>query len=220
MKKLFQSILLFFSLLLLNTPVQALDGISQLKTFTKTVQSARGEFLQQQIANQLGADNKPKILRQFSGQFNFVRPSKFTWITIKPYEQKLISDGKQLIMWDKDLNQVTYRPAGKALATTPIAILFGTNQLDEFFELMNKGENNGISWVELIPKAAKKGLDDLAFNKIGIGMKDNLPVAMELRDALDNTILLTFSQVKTNLPISNDEFNFSVPPNAEIVKLK
>jgi outer membrane lipoprotein carrier protein len=220
MKKYLQLLFLLMSVFMLSAQVQALDGVSQLKTFTKSVNSARGDFLQQQIANQLGADNKPKILRQFSGQFNFVRPGKFTWTTTKPYEQKLISDGKQLIMWDKDLNQVTYRPAGKALASTPIAILFGGNPLDEFFELINKGENNGIAWVELIPKASKKGLDDLPFNKIGIGMKDNLPLAMELRDALDNTILLTFSQVKTNLPISNDEFNFNVPPNAEIVKLK
>jgi outer membrane lipoprotein carrier protein len=220
MKKFLQSITIFFGLLALNTSVYALDGISQLKSFAKNIHSARGDFLQQQIASQLGTDNKPKMLRQFSGQFNFVRPSKFTWTTLKPYEQKLISDGKQLIMWDKDLNQVTYRPAGNALATTPIAILFGSNQIEEFFELVNKGENNGIAWVELIPKTTKKGLDDLPFSKIGIGMKDNLPIAMELRDPLDNTILLTFSQVKTNLPIGNDEFSFKAPPNAEIVNLK
>ena len=220
MKNYLKTTFLFFSTLMLMNTAFALDGVDQLKLFTKNVQSARGEFLQQQIANQLGPDNKPKILRQFSGQFSFVRPGKFTWTTLKPYEQKLISDGKQLIMWDKDLNQVTYRPANKALATTPVAILFGNTQLEEYFELNSVGEKNGIFWVELIPKSQKKGSDDLPFNKIGIGMKDNLPLAMELRDALDNTVLLTFSQVKTNQTMSNDEFSFKVPPNAGILNLK
>jgi len=220
MKNYLKTTIFYFCTLLLMNSAYALDGVDQLKLFTKNVQSARGEFLQQQIGNQAGADNKPKILRQFSGQFSFVRPGKFTWTTLKPFEQKLISDGKQLIMWDKDLNQVTYRPSNKALAATPVAILFGNTQLEEYFELISVGEKNGIFWVELIPKSQKKGGDDLPFNKIGIGMKDNLPLAMELRDALDNTVLLTFSQVKTNQAMNNEEFSFKVPPNAEILNLK
>ena len=71
MKNFLKTTILYFSALLLMNTAFALDGVDQLKLFTKNVQSARGEFLQQQIGNQLGADNKPKILRQFSGQFSF-----------------------------------------------------------------------------------------------------------------------------------------------------
>ena len=196
------------------------DGVSQLKAFSKNVNSAQGDFYQQQIASQLGSDGKPKVLRQYSGQFIFVRPGKFVWTTIKPFEQKFLSDGKQLVMWDKDLNQVTYRPATKALASTPAAILFGGGNLEEYFDLVNTTEKNGLAWVELIPKSQKNKIDDLPFNKIGIGLKDNLPVAMELRDALDNIVLLTFSQILVNRTIGNQEFVFNPPPGAEIVRLK
>jgi outer membrane lipoprotein carrier protein len=194
--------------------------VSQLRAFSKHVNSAQGEFYQQQIANQLGSDGKPKVLRRYSGQFIFARPGKFVWTTTKPFEQKLLADGKQLIMWDKDLNQVTYRPATKALASTPAAILFGGGNLEEYFELINTAEKNGLAWVELVPKSQNNRNDDLPFNKIGIGLKDNLPVAMELRDALDNVVLLTFSQILVNRPITNQEFIFNPPPGAEIVRLK
>lgn len=197
-----------------------LDGVQQLKQFSKQVQSAQGEFLQQQIGSLTGTDNKPKVIRQFSGQFTFMRPGKFIWQITQPYEQKMIADGKQLILWDKDLNQVTYRPANKALAGTPAAILFGNTNLEEFFELSNVGEKNGLAWVELTPKLNRQKTDDLPFNKIGIGLRDNVPVAMELRDALDNTILLTFSQIQTNRTVGAKDFLFSPPVGAEILRLK
>jgi outer membrane lipoprotein carrier protein len=207
------------TLALLNS-AHAADGVSQLKVFSKNVNSAQGDFLQQQIANQLGSDGKPKVLRQSSGQFIFVRPGKFVWTIVKPFEQKLLADGKQLVMWDKDLNQVTYRAANKALASTPAAILFGSGNLEEYFDLVNMAEKNGLAWVELVPKPQKNKIDDLPFNKIGIGLKDNLPIAMELRDALDNIVLLTFSQILVNRPIGNQEFVFNPPPGSEIVRLK
>ena len=92
-----------------------------------------GDFVQQQISQT--SDGKLKVNKELSGRFLFSRPGKFVWTTIKPYEQKRVADGKQLAMWDKDLNQVTYRAANQALAATPAAILFGDTPLEQYFEL-------------------------------------------------------------------------------------
>ena len=78
------------------------NGVEQLRQFVKTVQSAQGEFAQQQMRSPKPNEpqDKPKLVRQTSGQFIFQRPGKFVWDTQKPYEQKLIADGKQLLMWE------------------------------------------------------------------------------------------------------------------------
>ena len=105
-----------------------MDAIDQLKNFSRNTKSSSGDFVQQQVSQ--GSDGKLKINKELSGNFIFSRPGKFVWTVLKPYEQKMLADGKQLAMWDKDLNQVTYRSANQALATTPAAMLFGDTPLD------------------------------------------------------------------------------------------
>ena len=195
----------------------SMDAVDQLKNFSKMTKTSSGEFLQQQVSQ--SSDGKLKVNKELSGTFVFSRPGKFIWHVLKPYEQKMLADGKQLVMWDKDLNQVTYRPVGQALATTPAAILFGDIALEQYFDLKSAGEKNGLNWVELVPKAKQNGLNDIPYSKIGIGLADNLPQAMELRDNFGNIVLLTFKQIKTNVSVSQSDFNFKNPPGVDIVRL-
>jgi len=195
----------------------SMDAVDQLKNFSKMTKTSSGEFLQQQVSQ--SSDGKLKVNKELSGTFVFSRPGKFIWHVLKPYEQKMLADGKQLVMWDKDLNQVTYRPVGQALATTPAAILFGDIALEQYFDLKSAGEKNGLNWVELVPKAKQNGLNDIPYSKIGIGLADNLPQAMELRDNFGNIVLLTFKQIKTNVSVLQSDFNFKNPPGVDIVRL-
>ena len=195
----------------------SMDAIEQLKNFSRNTKSSSGDFVQQQVSQ--GSDGKLKINKELSGNFVFSRPGKFVWTVLKPYEQKMLADGKQLAMWDKDLNQVTYRSANQALATTPAAILFGDTPLDQYFELQLVGEKGNLTWVELSPKVSKQGSNDIPYSKIGIGMSNNLPQAMELRDNFGNVVLLTFTNIKTNVSVVPSEFVFKAPPGVDIVKL-
>ena len=186
----------------------SMDAVDQLKNFSKMTKTSSGEFLQQQISQ--GSDGKLKVNKELSGTFTFSRPGKFLWQVVKPYEQKILSDGKQLVMWDKDLNQATFRPAGQVL---------GDIALEQYFDLKLIGEKNGLTWVEMIPKASKNGSSEIPYSTIGIGMANNLPQAMELRDTFGNVVLLSFKQIKTNIAVSPSEFSFKNPPGVDIVKL-
>ena len=200
-----------------NTFVFASDAVEQLKIFSKSAKSSSGDFVQQQVT--INSDGKPRVLKELSGHFLFSRPGKFVWEVEKPYQQKMVADGKQLAMWDKDLNQVTYRPATQVLAATPAAILFGDTAVDVYFDITLVGQKGELTWLELTPKVNKSGATDIPYSKIGIGMMDNLPQAMELRDNFGNVVLLTLSHLKTNLAISSSEFIFKPPPGTDIVKL-
>jgi outer membrane lipoprotein carrier protein len=195
----------------------SMDAVEQLKNFSKNTKTSSGQFLQQQVTQT--SDGKVKVNKELSGQFVFSRPGKFSWTVLKPYEQKILADGKQLVMWDKDLNQVTYRTANQALATTPAAILFGDTPFEKYFELRLVGEKGNLTWVELFPKASQVDASEIPYSKIGIGMANNLPQAMELADNFGNVVLLTFSQIKTNIVVTPSEFLFKVPPGADVVKL-
>lgn len=213
----FKKIVGFFFVLLYSQIVWSADAIDQLRNFSRNTKTSMGDFVQQQVSQ--ASDGKLKVNKELSGRFLFSRPGKFVWTTSKPYEQKMVADGKQLAMWDKDLNQVTYRTANQALATTPAAILFGDTPLEQYFELKLVGEKGDLTWVELSPKSNQAGGGDIPYSKIGIGMNNNLPQAMELRDNFGNVVLLTFSNIKTNITVSPSEFVFKPPPGTDVVKL-
>ena len=196
------------------------NGVEQLRQFVKTVQSAQGQFAQQQMRTPKPneSQDKLKLIRQTSGQFIFQRPGKFVWDTQKPYEQKLIADGKQLLMWDKDLNQLTIRSANQALAASPAAILFGESALDAQFELEDGGSKTDLQWVNLQPKV-KPGQGDLPYTKIAIGMAAGLPKALELTDGFGSIVLVVFGQMQINPKIEPSRFLFKAPPGAEVLRL-
>ena len=128
MQRLLSAVIAATLILFSSTAIsQSESAAEQLRQFVRNSKTAEGNFVQQQLrAPRAGEpqDKGLKVVRQTQGHFVFQRPGRFIWDTQKPYEQKLIADGKQLILWDKDLNQATFRPAGQALASTPAAILF------------------------------------------------------------------------------------------------
>ena len=203
---------------------QSESGAEQLRQFVRNSKTAEGEFVQQQLrapkANE-PQDKGLKVVRQTQGRFVFQRPGRFIWDTQKPYEQKLIADGKQLILWDKDLNQATLRPAGQALATTPAAILFGETSLDQHFDLVEGEDRLGLKWVALAPKKtpnAKNG-NDLPYTKISVGMANGLPKALELIDGLGSVVLVTLDKIQLNVSLPANRFTFVPPAGAEVLRL-
>jgi outer membrane lipoprotein carrier protein len=203
---------------------QSESGAEQLRQFVRNSKTAEGEFVQQQLrapkANE-PQDKGLKVVRQTQGRFVFQRPGRFIWDTQKPYEQKLIADGKQLILWDKDLNQATFRPAGQALATTPAAILFGETSLDQHFDLVEGEDRLGLKWVALAPKKtpnAKNG-NDLPYTKISVGMANGLPKALELIDGLGSVVLVKLDKIQLNVSLPANRFTFVPPAGAEVLRL-
>jgi outer membrane lipoprotein carrier protein len=180
-------------------------ALDQFKSFVSGTKSARGEFTQTQVL-------KSKTGKTSSGTFVFARPGKFIWTYQKPYEQLLQADGETLYLYDKDLNQVTTRKLGGALGSSPAAILFGSNDLEKNFTLAEAGTHDGLEWLNATPKSK-----DTTFEQIGIGLKDGIPQAMELKDNFGQTVLLKFTSFQRNPALAVQTFKFDVPKGAEVV---
>lgn len=215
----------FISFTLLNLALaEGETGSEQLRQFVRNSKTAEGDFVQQQLrapkANE-PQDKGLKLVRQTQGHFVFQRPGRFVWETQKPYEQKLVTNGTQLVLWDKDLNQATFRPAGQALASTPAAILFGDSSLDQHFDLIDGEERLGMKWVALAPKKDPnaKNKNDLPYTKISIGMSNGLPKTLELIDGLGSVVLVTLDKIQINVNLPANRFNFTPPAGAEVLRL-
>jgi outer membrane lipoprotein carrier protein len=187
------------------------SALEQFKSFVATTKAAKGEFTQRQVKTDGANGSNIKLSNESTGTFQFARPGKFIWTYQKPYEQLLQADGEKLYIYDKDLNQVTIKKLGSALGSSPAAILFGSNDLEKNFALKDAGIRDGMEWLHATPKAK-----DTTFDQIGIGLRNGVPVAMELRDSFGQVSLLTFTKFEKNPPMANHQFKFVVPKGADV----
>lgn len=181
-------------------------GIDQLRVFIENTRGAKAEFTQTVSAK---SGRKPQTS---SGTFVFSRPGKFRWIYDKPFYQLLVSDGEKLWIHDRDLNQVTVKRIGKALGSSPAALLAGDNAFEKNFSVKNAESAEELEWIEAAPNQP-----DGSFEWVRIGFRDNLPRAMELRDSFGQTTRLAFWALQANPALDAGLFRFTPPPGADVV---
>ncbi|MDQ9170279.1 outer membrane lipoprotein chaperone LolA [Oxalobacteraceae bacterium R-40] len=202
---------LFFAGVLAVPGIVNAAALEQFKSFVASTKSAKGEFVQRQIKVEGNGQEKPGASPASSGTFQFARPGKFIWTYQKPYEQVLQADGEKLYIYDKDLNQVTVKKLGNALGSSPAAILFGSNDLEKNFTLKEAPSKDGVEWLQATPKTK-----DTTFDSISIGLRNGMPVAMELRDSFGQVSQLSFTKFEKNPPVSTDQFKFKAPKGADV----
>ncbi|HET7135263.1 MAG TPA: outer membrane lipoprotein chaperone LolA [Casimicrobiaceae bacterium] len=182
------------------------SGLDELHAFLEGTKTAQGNFAQV-VTNRDG-----RTTQTSSGTFAFERPGKFRWTYAKPFDQLIVGDGEKVYVYDRDLNQVIVRKLDAALGATPAALLAGDNALEKNFTLTASGSDQGLEFVDALPRAS-----DSQFKKIRIGFAKGLPKMMILSDAFGQTTDLTFSDVARNPKLATNMFQFTPPKGADVV---
>ncbi len=195
-------------LLALFAPSIALAASTEaLKALLTQTTTAKGRFAQMVL------DKNLKQLQQSTGTLQFSRPGKFRWEYDKPYEQTIVADGAKLWVYDKDLNQVTERKLDRALGASPAALLAGSNEIDKSYTLNNIGRQEGLDWLEAIPKTK-----DTSFERIRLGFGKTGLDAMELRDQFGQVTVIKFADMERNGKLAPDAFTFTPPKGADVIR--
>src|SRR3989304_1477318 len=181
-------------------------GLDMLRVFLQQTTTGKARFAQ------IIVDKNLKQLQQATGTMHFARPGKFRWEYEKPYEQLIVGDGSRLWVYDKDLNQVSVRKLDQALGDSPAALLAGSNEIEKIYNLTNLGNQEGLDWLEAVPKSKEN-----AFERIRLGFSQNGLEAMELRDQFGQVTVIKFADVERNPKLSADPFRFVPPSGADVI---
>lgn len=184
----------------------AANGLDDFLAFNSATRSATASFEQQAF------DRSGKVVDRSSGTFAFARPGKFRWAYEKPHKQLLVADGTKLWIYDPDLQQVTVKRIGKAISSTPAALLAGKDDITQLFTLRDAGTKDGLAWVEALPKAK-----DTGFDRVRLGMNGRTLAAMELFDQLGGHTVLHLADLKANVSLPPDTFRFTPPKGADVI---
>jgi outer membrane lipoprotein carrier protein len=194
------------------------SGVAQLRVFVEGTRAAHGEFTQRTSRTDGPAgrseqgrpeQSRSEAPRAVSGRFAFARPGRFRWEVIRPDDQLIVSDGKQVWFHDRDLDQVSVRPLGESVGSSPAAILFGSDAIEREFAVREMGVRDGAAWIEATPHRK-----DAGFERIAIGLRQGLPVAMEIRDAFGQLTRLSFDSVRRDAQPDLSQFRFVAPPES------
>ena len=206
MYSIYRAVLAAVCVTIVPLAASAAGGIEQLRSFIESTQSGSASF-EQKVTAKSGRKSQDA-----SGTMAFSRPGKFRWTYDKPYYQLLVGDGEKLWVHDRDLNQVTVKTLGDALASTPAALLAGRNELERNFELTEGGVAEGLTWVDAKPKAAEGG-----FESVRIGFSEGMLRGMVLRDSFGQTTLLRFTGFQRNPSLDGAQFRFTPPAGADVI---
>jgi outer membrane lipoprotein carrier protein len=208
------------SVLVVLFSTRAIASQALLEKFFVEVSTLEANF-EQRVTDETG------MLLEFStGRFSRSRPGKFRW----DYEgfdenpekssegewisgQQIIADGKSIIMYDPDLEQVTQRSLENAIAQVPSLLLVQSGaHLNQHFNVTDFGLTDGLSWVSLKPTA-----EDAGYQQLMIGFLKAQLNTIQLLDGLGNETRLSLSSVKNNPTLPDDRFEFGVPEGADLL---
>ena len=126
----------------------------------------------------------------------------------KMRDKQLIIAGPEFIWhYDRDLETVTRRPVTTDVEMTPLQILGGDDAaLREKFQVVRKAEGT----FQLTPLAAGIG-----FKQLTLYLNKTQVTGMEIRDNLDQDVVITFADLDSTSKLSSADFAFTPPEGAD-----
>ena len=205
-----RSLLLAFALI----PAAMAEAQTPLDAYLDRLKTLRAEF------SQTVTDSKGRQVQNASGKLVIVRPGKFRW-ELTPHSpagsggaspQLMVADGKNLWFYDRDLEQVSVKPASNALTATPAGLLSGEGDIRQWFTVSSAGRRDGYDWVKVVPKQSDADFREaqLAFDKTDLRR-------MMLKDKLGQTVRLDFLASERNPTIPETDVKFSPPAGADVI---
>jgi len=201
-----------------SAPAAYAAATTPLDAYLDDMKTLRASFVQTL------ADAHGKEIDRSTGTLIVSRPGKFSW-EIHPQNmggskdsgQLMVADGKNLWFLDRDLQQVTVKPADAALSATPAMLLSGTVDVRKNFTITPAPKRDGLDWVLVEPHGT-----DADFRRALMGFEGKeagQPALkrMILEDKLGQTATVMFDHVERNGNVAPEEVSFTPPAGVDVI---
>jgi outer membrane lipoprotein carrier protein len=176
-----------------------------LQTYVNHLKTFSADF------EQIQPDEAVFELNKSFGHFDLNRPGKLVWEYLKPEPQKIVVDGPNLWVFDKDLDQVTVRPIADIKGDIPLSWLLYSEKIENKFTIIDAGQRTGIHWYNLTPKKATY------FQSIEVGMLNGEMVEVWMYQGPDNVTKVRFKNIESNVVIPLKSFQFQLPEGVDLI---
>jgi len=180
---------------------------AQLQTRLSNIKTMQANF------KQVVSDPNEGVLQRASGNMALQRPNHFRWYTKSPTKQLILTDGKNIWIYDIDLEQATVQPLEKIGGNTPAMLMSGsTEKIVENFIINIEKDSDGKQWFVLIPKQKSN-----FFQTVRLNFSAGKLQRMEFTDDLGQITQIKFTNAKINSQLSSKLFKFSPPRGVDVI---
>ena len=203
-----------------SASIACASSLDTLEAFLKSTKSGRADFTQV-VTPPAKAGQSTARSKTSTGQFSFVRPTRFRFDYIKPFPQVIVADGQTLWLYDADLEQVTARKQAQALGSTPAALVataVDLNALQKEFSLEAQADGDGLQWVQATPKNRESTIQSVRLGLRADGTQVSLG-KLEIFDAMGQRSVLSFERFEINpVNLGPAQFNFVPPKGVSVIR--
>lgn len=146
------------------------------------------------------------------GEFFLDRPGRFRWNYLSPNRQVILADGRDVWLIEEDLKQVTRHLQKWALKNTPAAFLTMDAEVDDDFDVVERGAHDGMQWLELLPRDADSDL-----SRVLLAFDDGQLRRMELSDRFGIVSRFRFFDITRNVPLDPELFRFEAKDDWDVL---
>jgi outer membrane lipoprotein carrier protein len=153
------------------------------------------------------------------GKVVFAKPGKMDWEYAEPANNRVVSDGMQLRVYEHANKQLYEQTINQSQYPAALSFLTGNGKLaDHFnFELFEGEQMNFPGGYVLVgtPKQATAAYQKVLFY---IDKQSNQARRVMILDAQGNRNRFDFSNPQVNLPVAPTTFQFTPPPGTSIIR--
>ena len=159
-----------------------------------------------------------------AGKVYIKKPGRLRWDYLDPATEQIYVNQDDVKVYVPEHKQVLVgKLTQMAASKAPLELLQGAAKLDESFEIEpTTGSNRGVGGmplITLIPKAKEhESTQNLQKIVLEVFPKTYFIRAVSLHEVGGNVAVFEFSNLKPNLGLGNEVFDFKTPSDVEVVR--
>jgi len=161
--------------------------------------------------NQRVIDKKGQEIQVATGAMKMAQPNKFRWVTNEPDESLVVSDGRDVWVYNPFVEQVTAMSLNNTMTQSPLWLI--ANQSDEAwsnFSVEKKIQSGKTTQYVVAPKDS----DNLT-RQITMHFNHDEISKLVIEDAQGQTSHFTFNQFDYQKTMAKSQFEFVLPEGVD-----
>lgn len=181
------------------------DPMQLLSDVRKDLTGLKAEFLQYELID----DSEKSDFN--AGQVWMQSPDKFRWHYKDPIEQLIVADGKQVWVYDEDLEQVTVKTQSNDL--NPIYVIINDDKSQQHYDIKHELQSQSTDWISLTPKEAN---DEV--KTVWLGIENSQVKQIKVVNNFGQTMVFEFNDITKNPEFESGLFEFVPPEGVDVVQ--
>jgi outer membrane lipoprotein carrier protein len=194
------------------------DVVKQIQARYEKTKDLQADFVQK---TRIEGFERPVIS---SGKVYLKKPGRLRWDYLDPAHEEIYVNQDDVRVYVPEHKQVLVgKLTQMAASQAPLELLQGAARLDESFDIAptpgNERGTGGVRLITLFPKAKEpESSRNLQRIVVEVFPKTYFLRTVSLHEISGNVATFEFSELKPNIGLGNEVFDFKTPPDVEVVK--